>query len=205
MFIIGLTGGIATGKSTVVEILSRKGAYIIDADQLAREVVEPNQSAWREIVSWLGDSVLLPDQKLDRAKIAELVFGDPQKLKTLNAIIHPWVGARILELTKEIEQKEPDAVIVYDIPLLIEAGMQEMVDLILLVYAPRELQLKRLEERDGLNPEEAELRLAAQLAIDEKRKYAHQVIDNSGSLAETEKQVDRFWSNLDSLKEAEKK
>jgi len=199
MFIIGLTGGIATGKSTVVEILRRKGAYIIDADQLAREVVEPSQPAWQEIVSWLGDSILLPDQSLDRVKMADLVFGDPQKLKTLNSIIHPRVGARILELTKEIEQKEPDAVIVYDIPLLIEAGMQEMADLILLVYAPRELQLKRLEERDGLNPEEAELRLAAQLAIDEKRKYAHQVIDNSGSLAETEKQVDRFWSNLDSL------
>jgi len=199
MFIIGLTGGIATGKSTVVEILRRKGAYIIDADQLAREVVEPSQPAWQEIVSWLGDSILLPDQSLDRVKMADLVFGDPQKLKTLNSIIHPRVGARILELTKEIEQKEPDAVIVYDIPLLIEAGMQEMADLILLVYAPRELQLKRLEERDGLNPEEAELRLAAQLAIDEKRKYAHQVIDNSDSLAETEKQVDRFWSNLDSL------
>ncbi len=199
MFIIGLTGGIATGKSTVVEILRRKGAYIIDADQLAREVVEPNQPAWQEIVSWLGESILLPDQSLDRVKMADLVFGDPQKLKTLNSIIHPRVGSRILELTKEIEQKEPDAVIVYDIPLLIEAGMQEMADLILLVYAPRELQLKRLEERDGLNLEEAELRLAAQLAIDEKRKYAHQVIDNSGSLAETEKQVDRFWSNLEPI------
>jgi len=197
MFIIGLTGGIATGKSTVVEILRRKGAFIIDADQLAREVVEPNQPAWQEIVKWLGDSILQPDRSLDRVKMADLVFGDPQKLKILNSIIHPRVGARILERTKEIEQKEPDAVIVYDIPLLIEAGMQEMADLILLVYAPRELQLKRLEERDGLNPEEAELRLAAQLAIDEKRKYAHQVIDNSGSLAETEKQVDRFWSNLE--------
>jgi dephospho-CoA kinase len=192
MLIIGLTGGIATGKSTVVEMLRQRGAYIIDADHLAREVVEPNQPAWQEIVSWLGDSVLLPDQSLDRVKIAELVFGDPQKLKILNGIIHPRVGTLILELTREIEQTDPGAVIVYDIPLLIEAGMQEMVDLILLVYAPRELQLKRLGERDGLDPEEAELRLAAQLPIDEKKRYAHQVIDNSGSLAETERQVDRF-------------
>lgn len=197
MFIIGLTGGIATGKSTVVEMLRRKGALIIDADQLAREVVEPNQTAWREIVSWLGDSVLLPDQNLDRAKIAELVFGDPKKLKTLNAIIHPRVGIRILELTREIEQANPNAVIVYDIPLLIEAGMQEMVDLILLVYAPRELQLKRLIERDNLTPGEAELRLVAQLPIDEKKSFAHRIIDNSGSLAETEKQVERFWSDLE--------
>jgi dephospho-CoA kinase len=197
MFIIGLTGGIATGKSTVVEILRRKGALIIDADQLAREVVEPNQTAWREIVSWLGDSVLLPDQNLDRAKIAELVFGDPQKLKTLNSIIHPRVGIRILELTREIEQANPGAVIVYDIPLLIEAGMQEMVDLILLVYAPRELQLKRLIERDKLTQGEAELRLVAQMPIDEKKRFAHRIIDNSGSLAETEKQVERFWSDLE--------
>ena len=196
MFIIGLTGGIATGKSTVVEMLRLRGAEIIDADQLAREVVEPNRPAWQEIVCWLGDSVLLPDHSLDRVKIAELVFGDPQKLKTLNGIIHPRVGTRILELTREIEQEDPNAVIVYDIPLLIEAGMQEMVDLILLVYAPRELQLKRLRERDGLNPEEAEQRLAAQLPIDEKKRYAHQIIDNSGLLAETEKQVDLFWSNL---------
>ncbi len=200
MLIIGLTGGIATGKSTVVKMLLRKGAYIIDADQLAREVVEPNQPAWREILKWLGKSILLPDQSLDRGKIAELVFGDPQKLKILNGIIHPRVGTRIIERTREIEQTDPNAVIVYDIPLLIEAGMQEMVDLILLVYAPRELQLKRLSERDDLNPEEAEQRLAAQLPIDEKRKYAHQVIDNSGSLAETEKQVDRFWSNLEPVK-----
>lgn len=196
MFIIGLTGGIATGKSTVVEMLRLRGAKIIDADQLAREVVEPNQPAWQEIVSWLGDAVQLPDNSLDRAKIAELVYGDSQKLKTLNGIIHPRVGTRILELTREIEQADPNAVIVYDIPLLIEAGMQEMVDLILLVYAPRELQFKRLRERDGLNPEEAEQRLTAQLPIDEKKRYAHQIIDNSGSLAETEKQVDLFWSDL---------
>jgi len=142
----------------------------------------------------------LPDQNLDRAKIAELVFGDPQNLKTLNAIIHPRVGTRILELTREIEQANPNAVVVYDIPLLIEAGMQEMVDLILLVYAPRALQLKRLIERDNLTAKEAELRLVAQLPIDEKKRFAHQIIDNSGSLAETEKQVERFWSDLEPKK-----
>ncbi len=199
MLIIGLTGGIATGKSTVAEMLRHKGALLVDADQLAREAVEPNQPAWQEIVNWLGDSVLLPDRSLDRTKLAQLVFGDPQKLKILNAIIHPRVGNRILELARKIEEEKPDAVVVYDIPLLIETGMQEMVDLVLLVFAPREFQLKRLVERDGLNPEEAGQRLAAQMPIDEKKRYAHRVIDNSGSLAETRKQVDRFWYNLNPL------
>jgi dephospho-CoA kinase len=200
MFVIGLTGGIATGKSTVVEMLRRKGAYIIDADQLAREVVEPEQLAWREITDWLGKSILLADRSLNRARIAELVFNDREKLKKLNGIIHPRVGNRILELTKEIEQKDPDAVVIYDIPLLIEAGMQEMADLILLVYAPRELQLSRLQARDGLNSEEAEKRLQAQMPIEEKKLYAHQIIDNSGSLAETKSQVERFWSDLEPVK-----
>ncbi len=197
MFIIGLTGGIATGKSAVVEMLRRKGAYIIDADQLAREVVEPQQPAWQEIVDWLGDSILLSNRSLNRARVAELVFGDRERLEKLNSIIHPRVGARILERTKEIEQADPGAVIVYDIPLLIEAGMQEMTDLILLVYAPRALQLSRLQKRDGLSPEEAEKRLSAQMLIDEKKQYAHVIINNSYSLADTEKQVDRFWHNLE--------
>ena len=200
MFIIGLTGGIATGKSTVVEMLRRKGTYVIDADQLAREVVAPGQPAWQEIISWLGDSVLRTDQNLDRVKIAELVFSDPQKLKILNGMIHPRVGIRILELTREIEQVDPGAVVIYDIPLLIEAGMQEMVDLILLVYAPRELQLKRLRARDGLNPEEAVQRLAAQMPIEQKKRYAHRIIDNSGTLEETERQVENFWSELEPAK-----
>lgn len=200
MFIIGLTGGIATGKSTVVEMLSRKGAEIIDADHLAREIVEPHQPAWQEIVSRFGDSVLLPDKRLDRVKLAELVFNDRQKLKILNSIIHPRVGSRILEMTRKIEAVKPEAVIIYDIPLLIEAGMQDMVDLILLVYAPRVLQLRRLQERDSLSLKQAEQRLAAQLPIDEKKKYAHWVIDNSGTLAETERQVDRFWTDLESRK-----
>ena len=200
MFIIGLTGGIATGKSTVVEMLSRKGAEIIDADHLAREIVEPHQPAWQEIVSRFGDSVLLPDKRLDRVKLAELVFNDRQKLKILNSIIHPRVGSRILEMTRKIEAVKPEAVIIYDIPLLIEAGMQDMVDLILLVYAPRILQLRRLQERDSLSLKQAEQRLAAQLPIDEKKKYSHWVIDNSGTLAETERQVDRFWTDLESRK-----
>jgi dephospho-CoA kinase len=200
MFIIGLTGGIATGKSTVVEMFRRKGAEIIDADRLAREVVEPDQPAWQEIVNWFGNAILLPNRQLDRVKLAELVFNDQQKMKILNSIIHPRVGSRILELTRKIEAENPDAVVIYDIPLLIEAGMQEMVDLIILVYAPRELQLERLRQRDSLSPEEAEQRLSAQLPIEEKKKYAHQVIDNSGSLVKTEQQVDRFWSDLEPAK-----
>jgi dephospho-CoA kinase len=200
MFIIGLTGGIATGKSTVVEMLRKKGAYIIDADRLAREVVKPDQPAWQEIVDWLGDQILLNDRTLDRGRLAELVFSDNQKLQILNGIIHPRVGSRILELTREIERQNPAAVVIYDIPLLIEAGMQEMTDLVLLVYAPRDIQLRRLMARDRLSLNEAEMRLAAQMPIEEKKKHVHQVIDNSRTIVETKQQVEAFWDNLGCIK-----
>ncbi len=196
MFIIGLTGGIASGKSTVAAMLVEKGAYLLDADQLAREAVEPDRPAWRNIVHWLGESILLPDGHLDRARLAEIVFNDRHKLKKLNQIVHPWVGNRFMELSEEIKTKDPDAVVVYDIPLLIEAGMQEMVDLILLVYVPREVQIARLQKRDGISCSAAEARLKAQKPLAEKKKQADVIIDNSGSEAETARQVDQFWSKL---------
>lgn len=196
MFIIGLTGGICTGKSAVARLLRRKGACIIDADRLAREVVKPGQPALSEIVSFFGRAVLMPDGTLDRARLAELVFKDRQKLEKLNSIIHPRVGNRILELTRACEQKNPEAIIVYDIPLLIEAGMQDLVNLVLLVYASPDLQLARLQQRDRLGQSEAKERIAAQMPIDEKIKHADYIIDNSGSPADTAKQVERFWRDL---------
>lgn len=196
MFIIGLTGGIASGKSTVAKMLVEKGTYLLDADQLAREAVEPGRPAWQEIVEWLGESVLLPDRNLDRAKLGSIVFNDRRKLEKLNKIVHPWVGSRFMERSKEIEAKDPRATVVYDIPLLIEAGMQKMVDLVLLVYVPRETQLKRLQERDGISRAEAEARLRAQKPLEEKKKQADVIIDNRGTIAETARQVDQFWANL---------
>ncbi len=196
MFVIGLTGGIASGKSTVAAMLVEKGAYLLDADRLAKEAVEPGSPAWQDIVNWLGKSILLPDGQLNRVRLAEIVFNDQDKLKKLNQIVHPWVGKRFLQLSEEIKVKDPDAVLVYDIPLLIEAGMQDMVDLILLVYVPREVQIERLQQRDGITRRAAEARLKAQKPLEEKRKYANVIIDNSGTEAETARQVDQFWSRL---------
>jgi len=193
MFIIGLTGGIASGKSAVAEMLEEKGAFLVDADKLAREAVEPGRPAWQALVDWLGESILRPDQTIDRIKLAKLVFNDRQMLERLNRIIHPWVGSRFIAISEEIEKKDPEAVLVYDIPLLIEAGMQEVVNHVLLVHVPREVQIARLQLRDGLTRAEAEQRLKAQIPLDEKIKHADTVIDNSGSLVETARQVDQFW------------
>ncbi len=196
MTIIGLTGGIASGKSTVAGMLIEKGAYLLDADRLAREAVEPGRPAWQDIVDWLGPSILLSDRSIDRKKLAEIVFKDRQKLGRLNKIVHPWVGSRFLALSEEIRLKDPRAVIVYDIPLLIEAGMQKMVDRVLLVYVPRETQIRRLCRRDNLSRSEAEYRLRAQKPLEEKRKLADFIIDNRGTTDETARQVDRFWDEL---------
>lgn len=196
MLIIGLTGGIASGKSTVAAMLVEKGAYLLDADQLAKEAVAPDRPAWQDIVNWLGESILLPDRQLDRVRLAEIVFNDQDKLKKLNQIVHPWVGRRFMELSEEIRAKDPGAVVVYDIPLLIEAGMQGMVNLILLVYVPRDVQIARLQQRDGINYREAEARLKAQKPLAEKKKHADVIIDNSGTEAETANQVEQFWSKL---------
>lgn len=196
MKIIGLTGGIASGKSTVAKMLENKGAYILDADKLAREAVEPGQPAWKELVNWLGPSILLSDRSIDREKLGSMVFKDRLILEKLNSIIHPRVGSRILSLSGEIKKQDPKAIVVYDIPLLIEAGMQKLVDHILLVYVPREIQLARLQQRDGLTKAEAQMRIRTQMPIEEKRKHAHTVIDNSGTMVETAEQVDRFWQKI---------
>ena len=185
MQIIGLTGGIASGKSTVAKMLEEKGAYLLDADRLAREVVEPDQPAWQEIVNWLGQSILLPDQSIDRSKLAELVFSNQQMLERLNSIVHPRVGTRLVALSEIIREKDPDAVLIYDIPLLIEAEMQSLVDLVLLVYVPREIQIARLQQRDNLSRAAVEIRLQNQMDLEDKKKYADAVIDNSGPLTET--------------------
>ncbi len=196
MMIIGLTGGIASGKSTVAKMLEEKGAHLLDADKFAREAVEPDQPAWQAIVDWLGQSILLPDRSIDREKLANLVFKDKKKLEKLNKIVHPWVGRRFIEHSEKIKANNPGAILVYDIPLLIEANMQKTVDHILLVYVPREVQLARLQQRDGLSRRDAELRLKSQAPMEDKRKHAHTVIDNSGSMTETARQVDQFWQKI---------
>ncbi|MEW5785017.1 MAG: dephospho-CoA kinase [Bacillota bacterium] len=193
MIIIGLTGGIASGKSTVALMLQSKGALILDADQIARETVLPGREAWREIVDWLGDRILLEDGSLDRAALGRLIFNDAARRQKLNAIVHPRVGEEMLARTAAIRRTSPHAVLVQDIPLLIEAGLEKTVDLVLLVYVNPFIQLERLQQRDNLSREEALSRIHAQMPLEQKKQYAHFIIDNSGTTRDTGNQVDLFW------------
>ena len=196
MVIIGLTGGIASGKSTVAKMLKERGAYLIDADQVAREVVEPGEPAWLDIHRWLGDEILLPDRSINREKLAELVFADEVMRQRLNSIVHPRVASRFIERSREIREKEPGAIIVYDIPLLIEAGMHKMVDLVVIVFADKDIRLVRMEKRDGFSREEAERRFTAQMPLEDKKKYADYIIDNNGTLDDTARQLDSIWRKI---------
>lgn len=204
MIIIGLTGGIASGKSTVARMLEEKGALLLDADRIAREVVLPGEPAWREIRDWLGPSITGPDGAIDRDRLGKLVFADPAARQRLNGIVHPRVIEAFSSRTEEIRRRDPAAVLVYDVPLLIEAKMDRLVDLVLLVYVPVKIQLARLQDRDNLSPAEALFRVQAQMSLEKKKAYADVIIDNSGSPGETLLQVDRFWKELQArLKTAE--
>jgi dephospho-CoA kinase len=189
---IGLTGGIGSGKTAVARLLAERGATVVDADALAREVVEPGTPGWAAVVAEFGDGVLAPDRSLDRAALAARVFGDGAALAALNAIVHPLVGARAAELAAEAEQRDPDGVLVYDVPLLVENKLAAGFDLVLVVEAPVELRLARLAER-GLAAAEARARMEAQADDAERRAVADFVIVNDGDLTHLAAEVDRFW------------
>ena len=200
MIVIGLTGNIGSGKSTVARRLESLGAKIIDADQVAREVVHPGTPGLQEITSVFGPGVLNSKGQLDRKKMASLVFADPQARVKLNQITHPKIKAeinrKIAEYKKEIKTNAVASVLVIDAPLLIEVGLDHMADEIWVVKVDRNKQLERLAKRDGLTPEEVLRRIAAQLPQEEKIKLASRVIDNSGGKNETIKQVDHHWNNM---------
>lgn len=195
MIILGLTGGIASGKSTVAKTLARRGAYIIDADQIAREIVKPGQKAWEQIVACFGKDILRPDNTIDRKKLGAYVFADEQKRHKLDKITHPAILARIREKLADA-CKAGCTVAVLDVPLLIEAGWRNMVQQLWLVYIDHDLQLERLMRRDGLTIEQAKQRLAAQMPLAAKRKYADLIIDNGGSREQTEAQIIAAWKEL---------
>ncbi|WP_372631023.1 dephospho-CoA kinase [Cohnella sp.] len=190
---IGLTGGIATGKSTVAKLLAERGANLIDLDKVAREVVEPGQPALLAIAERFGQAVLKPDGSLDRKKLGAVVFSDPEERKALEAITHPAIRAVMKERMARYETEEPDRPVVVDVPLLYESKLEGYFEQVMVVYVPRETQLRRLIERDGLTPEEAGKRLAAQMDIEEKKRRADVLIDNSGTPGETDRQIERFW------------
>jgi dephospho-CoA kinase len=187
----GLTGGIASGKSTVSGMLRELGAHVLDADVIAREVVEPGTPGLAAVAERFP-GVIGPDGRLDRAKLGARIFADPAERAALNALLHPLIFQQFLHRTHHLAAQGVEHVI-YDAPLLIENRLHEAMEGVLLVWVPRAVQKARLMARDGLDEAAAEVRLAAQLPLDDKRPYATWVVDNSGELAATRAQVEAVW------------
>lgn len=188
MKLLGLTGGIASGKSTVAAILRRCGAAIINADELSREVVQPKQDAWKEIIETFGSTILQEDKTLDRKKLRKIVFDNPEARKKLEAIIHPRVRALAERRISELAAAGC-SLIVYEVPLLFEGQIHLWLRPVVLVACDIEIQKKRLVKRDHLTDTEAQQHLDAQMSLKEKRKLADYVIENDGNLEELEQQV----------------
>lgn len=199
MLYVGLTGGIASGKSLVARRLVELGARLIDTDQISREVVQPGRPAWARIKERFGEQVLRPDGRLNRALLRRIIFEDPQERLALNEIVHPEVLAEVERVRARHQAEDPGAVVVVDLPLLVEAGLADHFDRVILVYVPPEVQESRLMARDGLSRDQARTALAAQRPLDEKVPFADFVIDNQGPEAETLAQVDRLYRHLVSL------
>lgn len=196
MIIVGLTGGIASGKSTVAGFFSSAGAHIVDADQIAREAVAPGAPAFNAVVSLFGSTILGPDGGIDRKRLGDIIFNDPQKKARLEAVVHPRVRQRAAEITSRIIAQDSEAVIVQEVPLLFEVGMQNDLAEVIVVYVPESVQLERLMRRDGIDKKAALARIRSQMAIDEKRKRATIVIDNTSRVADTRKQAMAVYQRL---------
>lgn len=193
MFRVGLTGGIGAGKSEVSKRLAAQGAVVLDADLIAREVVAPGTDGLAEVVAAFGPSVLGPDGELDRVQLGDVVFADKQKLATLNSIVHPRVGARMRELE---DAAGPGSVVVHDVPLIAENGLAGAYDLVVVVDVPPRIQLDRLVRLRGMSREQAQARMATQAGREQRLSIAGIVVDNSGSLAELDRQVGDLWGEL---------
>ena len=196
MILVGLTGGVATGKSTVAKMFKQCGAVIIDADQLARDVVEPGKPAWREIVTLFGKAVLNPDRSLNRQSLGTIVFNHPAKRRALERIIHPRVAREQVRLTREAARQNPQSVVMYDVPLLFEAGIDKRVDQILVVTADRNTQIARLKKRNGLSRAEALRRIKSQMPMSQKVQQADYVLDGTLSRPSLRRQVGQLFKSL---------
>ncbi len=194
--VVGLTGNMASGKSTVATILKELGAYIIDADAIGHQIIGKGQPAWHDIVEEFGKEVLLADGSVNRKRLGEIVFSDREKLKRLNAITHPRIREEIERRIELIKKSSPRAIIVVDAALLIEVGSHRKVDVVVVVTASKEQLIKRAMEKFCLTEDEAEKRLGAQMPQEEKLKYADFVIDNSGSLEKTAEAVRGLYGEL---------
>jgi dephospho-CoA kinase len=196
MPLVALTGGIASGKSTIARRLAAHGAAVVDADQVVRDVQQPGSPVLEEIAVEFGDDVLRTDGSLDRAKLAARVFGDPEAVARLNAIVHPAVRAESQRRFDEAFVSDPAAVVVYDVPLLAEARLDDPWDLIVVAHAPAEVRRHRLMELRGLSESEATARIASQVSDDDRLRLADVVLETAGELGDTMAQADRLWDEL---------
>ena len=193
MLKVGLTGSIGTGKSTVASIFKELGAYVIDADEVVHKLLK-RKDIKEKIRKEFGD-VFTPEGEIDRKKLASIVFNNPEKKKKLEQILHPEVFKEIEKFFKQVEEKDPNAVAIADVPLMIETGSYKNYYPVIVVYAPREVQLERLIKR-GMDKEDALRRIKSQMPIEEKVKYADIVIDNTGSLQDLRKKVEEVYEKL---------
>ncbi len=196
MFVVGLTGGIASGKSVVSNMLRDLGASIIDADEISREIMIPHTKCWEEVITSYGSDLLLEDLTIDRKKLAISVFKDSEQIKKLNRIVHPYIMQRIEEMIEEIKDKDPQALVIVDAALLVETGVYKHYDKLIVVYVSKETQLKRLMIRDAMSQEEAESRIDLQSPLTEKLKVADYIIENEVSLSKTREEVEKVYKAL---------
>jgi dephospho-CoA kinase len=196
MLKVGLTGGIASGKSTVSRLLAECGAYIIDADVLSREAVVPGQPALREIAATFGPGMLSSDGTLNRERLATIIFNDPAQRQRLEAIIHPYVFTEEERHVREIAAADPHAVVIFDAALLIETGAYKQKDRVIVVTADEPTQVARLQGRDGLSEAEARRRIAAQMPLTEKVKIAHYVINGTLPIDQLRSEVRKIYEEL---------
>lgn len=196
MKIIGLTGGIASGKSTVSETLAQLGAIIIDGDKIGHQAMEPGQPAYDEVVKHFGPGILNEDRTIDRTKLGAIVFFDPEQMKALNRITWPWIFQSVRDQMDMKRLSHPNAVLVLDIPLLFEGGWDKLCDVVWVIWVDRETQITRLMTRNSLTREEAIKRIDSQMSLDDKAQRADVVIDNTGSIEETLSLATRYYLDI---------
>ncbi len=202
MLLVGLTGGIASGKSLVSRIFKELGAHVIDADRIVHELLAPGEPAWTQVVKYFGEGILRADRGIDRRKLGEVVFRDEEKRAWLNRCIHPRVFEAYQAQVRRMRQGPRDTVVVFDAALLIETGYHKKMDRVVVVYAEPDDQLRRLMDRDRFVESEARMRIGSQMPLGEKRQHADFVIENTGGREETERQARAVYAEL--RREAEK-
>lgn len=196
MRILGLTGGIASGKSTVSKVFRELGAYIIDADKVAHQIMEPGNPAWRDVINHFGDSILNSDSTINREKLGDMVFGNAELLDDLNKITHPRVMERFKDELQCIKTNSPDAIVIFEVPLLYETHLERLCELVIVVWVDRETQITRLMLRDNISREAAIKRIDSQMDLDEKAKKADYVIDNRKTIEETIKIATKYYNEI---------